>query len=108
MSVYTERPWLALYSDGLPSDVDPGRATALDIFVSASAETPDAVAIKYFDGEVTFGELGAASDALAAQLVAEGFQRGDRLGLYLQNNPAFVIGLVAAWKAGEPPSRSIR
>lgn len=100
MSVYTERPWLALYSDGLPSDVDPGRATALDIFVSASAETPDAVAIKYFDGEVTFGELGAASDALAAQLVAEGFQRGDRLGLYLQNNPAFVIGLVAAWKAG--------
>src|SRR5256885_604252 len=25
---------------------------------------------------------------------------GDRLALYTQNNPAFVIGLVAAWKLG--------
>ncbi len=25
---------------------------------------------------------------------------GDRLAIYTQNNPAFVIGLVAAWKAG--------
>jgi len=97
---YIDRPWLPLYSDGVPADIDVDHRTALDIFVSASLETPDAAAIKYFDGGLTFGELGTASDALAARLIADGFAPGDRLGLYVQNNPAFVIGLVAAWKAG--------
>lgn len=100
MSAYTCRPWLSLYSEGRPTDIESDRASALEIFTSAAAAAPEAIAIDYFDGCLTYGELGAASDALAAKLIADGFTRGDRLGLYLQNNPAFVIGLIAAWKAG--------
>jgi hypothetical protein len=37
---------------------------------------------------------------LAAALVAGGFARGDRLGLYLQNVPQFVLAMLAGWKAG--------
>jgi long-chain acyl-CoA synthetase len=44
--------------------------------------------------------LDAQSDALAAALVAGGFARGDRLGLYLQNVPQFVVAMLAGWKAG--------
>ncbi|UUZ46124.1 AMP-binding protein [Janibacter limosus] len=40
------------------------------------------------------------SDALACGLLAEGFAPGDRLAVYLQNIPQFVIAMVAAWKAG--------
>jgi long-chain acyl-CoA synthetase len=45
-------------------------------------------------------DLDARSDSLAVALVDHGFAAGDRLGVYVQNNPAFVISLLAAWKAG--------
>ncbi len=45
-------------------------------------------------------DLDARSGSLAAALIDNGFAAGDRLGVYMQNNPAFVISLLAAWKAG--------
>ncbi|MGI6797110.1 AMP-binding protein [Gordonia sihwensis] len=100
MSAYTDRPWLARYRAGTPTDITAENASALQIFMSAAAHAPDAPAIKYFDGVLTYGELDAAADALAGALRADGFTSGDRLAVYVQNNPAFVIGLLAAWKAG--------
>jgi long-chain acyl-CoA synthetase len=65
------------------------------------ARDPDGIAVAYFDGFLTARELDRASDALAS-----GFQRryglapGERIGIYLQNVPTFVISLIAIWKAG--------
>ena len=56
-----------------------------------------------FDGGLSWAELDRASDALAALLASRGFVPGDRCALYVQNDPAFVIGLVAAWKVGGAP-----
>ena len=72
----------------------------LEAFQASVARAPDLVAIRYFDGALTLADLDRASSALAALLVARGFRPGDRLALYLQNNPAFVVGLLGAWKAG--------
>jgi long-chain acyl-CoA synthetase len=100
MSVYEQRPWLALYEEGQPADITPEHSTMLELFESSLAAAPDAVAIRYFDGVLTFADLDAASDALAVGLTEAGFARGDRMGLYVQNDPAFVIGLLGVWKAG--------
>ena len=70
------------------------------MFQAAVDRAPDAPAIKYFDGVLTIRELDALSDALASALVGRGFRQGDRLALYLQNVPQFVIGMLATWKAG--------
>jgi long-chain acyl-CoA synthetase len=72
----------------------------LDLFNASVARAPDNIAIKYFDGVLTMADLDRRSDSLAVALVDNGFAAGDRLGVYVQNNPAFVISLVAAWKAG--------
>lgn len=64
--------------------------------VEAGCDRP---AIHYFDETLTWGELDRASDALAWLLQARGFEPGDRVALCVQNNPAFTIGLIAAWKA---------
>ncbi len=40
------------------------------------------------------------ADAFAAALLANGFGRGDRLAVYLQNVPQFLVCMLAAWKAG--------
>jgi len=76
---------------------------ALDAFRAAVRMAPDGAAITYFDGRMSYRELDSASDALAIWLGASGVRPGDRLALYLQNTPGFVIGLLAGWKAGAVP-----
>ena len=99
MSVYDERPWLALYGD-MPHDVELEHTNALEMFQAGLAADPSGAAIVYFDGVLTRTELDEQSDALASALLAQGFEAGDRLAVYLQNMPQFLIGMLAAWKAG--------
>lgn len=100
MSDDRSRPWLVRHpTRGLDATRE-DQATGLDLFRDAVARAGHEPALIYFDGVLTYSEVDAASDALAASLVEHGFVPGDRLALYLQNDPAFVIGLLAAWKAG--------
>ena len=69
----------------------------------AAAADPAATALIYFDGEISYGELDAMSDALAVWLTTAGVEVGDRVTVILQNVPHFVIALVAAWKIGAIP-----
>ncbi|GAA4471289.1 hypothetical protein GCM10023094_01770 [Rhodococcus olei] len=103
MSVYDDRPWLAHYG-GRPAHLRVEFGTAMDMFDAAVAAAPDEPAVHYFDETTSWAELDRASDALAALLVARGFRPGDRCALYVQNDPAFVIGLVATWKVGGIPA----
>ena len=99
MTSYDERPWLALYGDQ-PSDYELEHDNALQMFQAGLAADPSGAALKYFDGTISRTELDELSDALASALLAHGFDRGDRLAVYLQNVPQFVIAQVATWKAG--------
>lgn len=100
MSTYTDRPWLALYPQGTPREITAGYKTALAAFDAAVQRAPEAPLLRYFDGALTLRQVDRAADALAVTLRDGGFAAGDRLAIYTQNNPAFVIGLLAAWKAG--------
>jgi long-chain acyl-CoA synthetase len=97
---YDSKPWLSQYSayhsGVMPQEFD----TVLDAFLCSLQATPDDPLIWYFDGAMTFREVDNDSTTLAALLHEQGFEKGDRLGLYLQNDPAFIIGLLAAWKLG--------
>lgn len=53
--------------------------------------------LRYFDCTLSVRDVDAASDALAAALSADA-QSGDRIALYLQNVPQYVITLLAIWK----------
>ena len=99
MSAYDDRPWLALYGDQAP-DTELEFASALEMFDAGVARDPDGTALVYFDGTVSRRELDEQSDALASALLANGFAPGDRLAVYLQNVPQFVLAMVATWKAG--------
>jgi long-chain acyl-CoA synthetase len=99
-SVYDERPWLARYDPGQPHDLELEHPDALAVFRAAVERDPGGDALRYFDGRITYRELDELSDAFAAGLLDTGFAAGDRVALYLQNVPQFVIGLLGAWKAG--------
>lgn len=98
MSVYDARPWLARYDPGQPADVEPEFGDALAMFAATVA--PEADAIRYFDGRIGFAELDRLTDAFAAGLVDEGFTAGERVAIFAQNVPQFVIAQIGAWKAG--------
>ena len=49
---------------------------------------------------LTFADLGLWSDRLALALVSRGVGKGDRLGIAMRNCPAWVVGYMAALKAG--------
>jgi len=99
-SAYRDRPWLRLYQQGKPADITPEHSDALSMWRSGLARFGDRPFLYYFDAPVTADTVDAESDALAAAFAARGLGRGDRIALYLQNMPQFVIGMLAAWKIG--------
>ena len=99
MTAYDDRPWLARYGDQRP-DYEIEHPDALTMFRAGLAADPDGDAVRYFDGTMSRSELDAQSDALASALLAHGFAPGDRLAVYLQNVPQFIIAMLATWKAG--------
>jgi long-chain acyl-CoA synthetase len=109
MGNYQDRPWLRLYQQGQPADIAPAASDALSLWrAGAGAGGTDAGGtagagrpfLYYFDAPITATTVDAQSDALAVALAARGLGRGDRIALYLQNMPQFVVGLLAAWKLG--------
>ena len=100
MSIYDERPWLARYDAGQPSGIDVEFGSALAMFGRCAGQDPDAPIIRYFDGVLTRRDLDTESSAFAAALVAAGFGAGERVALYLQNVPQFLIAMIGTWKAG--------
>ncbi|MFI0355936.1 class I adenylate-forming enzyme family protein [Actinomadura sp. 9N407] len=96
----TSRPWLRLYSPARPASLVQEHRTMTELFEATAAAAPWRTALHYFDGALTYSELNERSDSLAVALAERGFAPGDALALYTQNDPAFVVGLLAAWKAG--------
>ncbi|MFC4942618.1 class I adenylate-forming enzyme family protein [Pseudonocardia sp. GCM10023141] len=95
-----QRPWLALYDEGTPPSITPEHRSGLALFRAAAADHPDRPLIHYFHATRTVADVDADSDALAAALAGLGVGTGDRVALYLQNVPQWVVGLVGVWKAG--------
>jgi long-chain acyl-CoA synthetase len=100
VNAYSSKPWLKLYREGVPAVLTMEYPDTLAMFRAAVARAPDQPAVHYFDTTLTWREVDQESDALAAALCERGLAAGERVALYLQNAPAFLIGMIAAWKAG--------
>lgn len=100
MNAYASKPWLKLYRDGMPASLTLEYPDTLAMFRAAVARAADKPAVYYFDTTITWRDIDEDSDALAAALCERGLGAGERVALYLQNVPAFMIGMIAAWKAG--------
>lgn len=100
MSICRDRPWLSSYRSGTPADITAEFGDALSMWRAGVDRAGRRPLIHYFDSTRTLAEVDAESDALAAALADRGIGREDRVALYLQNVPQFVISLLAVWKIG--------
>jgi long-chain acyl-CoA synthetase len=99
-AAYEGRPWLKHYPGYIQPELTTQFASGLEMFLETVRAMPEQAAIYYFDQTMSYGELDRKSSALAAALKERGVTRGDRIALYLQNIPQFLIATYAIWKVG--------
>lgn len=65
-----------------------------------AGRSPDAPAVEFQGASITYGELDAASSALAGTLLRNGVSPGDRVGLWLRKSVEAVVAIHGVLKAG--------
>nr|AGS49937.1 long-chain-fatty-acid--CoA ligase [uncultured bacterium esnapd24] len=65
-----------------------------------AAQSPGAAALEWEGGRLTFGELDARADALAARLRARGVGPETRVAVALERGPEMPVAVLAVLKAG--------
>lgn len=63
-------------------------------------EAPNDVAFVFYGYEMTWHEVADSTRRLAAFLRQQGVKKGDRIGLYLQNSPQYILGHYATQMLG--------
>ena len=61
---------------------------------------PDNVALRFYGRDFTYGELEEAINRFAQGLLGLGLKKGDRVALFMQNCPQFVISFFGILSAG--------
>ena len=99
-SAYESRPWLDKYADYVPKKLPLPEKSMIDFFEESAERVPDVDAIRYFDETISYSELDEMANRFATLLASRGIEKGDRVAVYTQNNPQFLIAQYGAWKRG--------
>src|SRR5690606_10968413 len=71
-----------------------------ELFEQRAEQQPEAVALEFSGGALSYAELNARDNRLAHHLIEAGAGAGVRLALCLQRGPALVLAQLATLKAG--------
>jgi long-chain acyl-CoA synthetase len=94
------RRWLSLYPKDYSPDLIPEATNSLEHLIKTVRLYGNKPALYYFDKVISYKELDEMSDAFACALIDLGVKKGERVSLYLQNIPQFIIGQFGIWKSG--------
>jgi long-chain acyl-CoA synthetase len=91
----------------MSNTIDVTDQTVAEAFVETARAHPDAIALRWKDGDDyrswTFGEYADLVARAAAGMQARGVERGDRIVLMLRNTPEFHVLDIAALMVGATP-----
>jgi fatty-acyl-CoA synthase len=82
------------------SDISTNGATIASVLATRATTQPEGVFLHAGDETITFGELEAKAESLAASLRNLGIEAGDRVAVVLPAWPEFVISMFAISKLG--------
>src|SRR5687768_2541171 len=74
-----------------------------DLWEAVADQVPERVAVVTPERRLTYGELEARANQLAAWLAAQGVGAGDHVGLHLYNGTEYLEGMLAAYKLRAVP-----
>lgn len=101
MSTWADtRPWLKTWGDLANKPYTLEKSTTLQDLASTVATHGREEALSYYGFGLTWSQFDQYSTAFAAYLVEHGIAVGDRVAIYEQNTPAFMIATYGIWKVG--------
>ena len=96
-----EKPWLKHYPAGVPAVLEmPGLGSLTAMFDDSFARHTARTALHFMGRDISYAQLDADSRALAAWLLAQDLERGDRVAIMLPNVPQVPVAVVAVLRAG--------
>jgi long-chain acyl-CoA synthetase len=95
-----DRPWQRHYDYITPTTIRYPRIPVGDLLGLPANTHPDKAATNFFGSELTFWELRLQVLRLANALMAQGVNKGDRVGLHLPTCPQYVIAYHASLMVG--------
>ena len=96
----TEKPWLANYDKGVPHTIEIPNVPFFHFLDESARKYPDRACTIFKGAVITFQEMNAITDHVAAALVDMGVKKGDRVGIFMPNTPQFVMAYYGILKAG--------
>jgi fatty-acyl-CoA synthase len=89
--VPADRPHFAFWPRRLPRTLTPPETSLWHNLEMAARRYPAKAATVYFGREKSYAALHAEAEAIAGWLQAQGIRRGDRVALFMQNCPQFLV-----------------
>ena len=99
-SPYRRKPWLERYASYVPAELPLPEKSMIDLFEESVRRRPDADAVRYFETAISYADLDRMAEGFAALLSRNGIGKEDRVAIYTQNNPQFLVAQYGAWKRG--------
>ncbi|MCP5420388.1 MAG: amino acid adenylation domain-containing protein [Gammaproteobacteria bacterium] len=94
-----ERRQLVAYGNGMQSAY-PAHQTVHELFEAQVARTPEAVALRFEETELSYRELNARANQLAHHLRTRGVGRESLVGVWMERSLDMVVALLGVLKAG--------
>ncbi|CAG9619560.1 long-chain-fatty-acid--CoA ligase [Sutcliffiella rhizosphaerae] len=91
MEQEVKKPWLSLYPEEIPHEINFEERTLQSYLKQAAEEHPSKTAISFLGKKLTFEEVYDQSLKLANYLKTLGVEKGDRVSIMLPNCPQAVI-----------------
>lgn len=76
------------------------KETLNDLFERQVEKTPNNIAVKHLNHELTYFELNNKANKIANRLMESGLKKGEVVGLYFERSIEMIIGIIATLKAG--------
>jgi long-chain acyl-CoA synthetase len=99
-SAYQSKPWLERYADCVPKELPLPEKSTADLFEESAERAPEVDAVRYFDASISYSELNDLAGRFATLLASRGVEKGDRVAVYVQNDPQFLVAQYGTWKRG--------
>jgi len=96
----TERPWQKHYDPGVPHSIDYPSVPLFYFLEESARKYPNRPCTLFKGATITYAEMDALTDRLAAGLAELGVKKGTPVGLCMVNIPQFIIAFYAILKAG--------
>lgn len=94
-----EKPWFKFYPVGLTRTLDYPKVPLFEFLEASTRRYPEKPAVIYYGNRISYSEILDCVERLATFLHAKGIEKGDRVAIYMQNSPHWIISYFGILRA---------